>query len=109
MNEKIKELAEQAGIGYGKPSIENEDVLYIQSDKIAGAISTDADEHQQKLIKFALLVVQECAKVCKDHKEMYAMLAESDVTFAAMTTAASVCATDIEKMFVGNDENNPTT
>ena len=54
---------------------------------------------ETQLEKFALLVAQACANVCKEHKEMYASLAASDVTFAAMTTAASVCATEIEKHF----------
>ena len=44
-------------------------------------------------------VVQECTAICKEHKEMYASLAGSEVTFAAMTTAAGVCADDIAMRF----------
>ena len=80
MNEKIKLLIDQVNIKH-----EVGDNCRMVSD--------------QELEKFALLIAQECAKVCKEHKEMYASLAASDVTFAAMTTAASVCATEIEKHF----------
>ena len=83
MNEQIQKIVDQVNIKH-----EVGDNCRMVSD--------------QELEKFALLIAQECAKVCKDHKEMYAMLNETavdDPTFAAMTTAASVCAADIEKIF----------
>ena len=50
MNERIKELAEQAGIVFWEIS---GDVDWRQADK-------------ETLAKFAELIVQECAKVCDD-------------------------------------------
>ena len=49
--------------------------------------------------KFAELIVKECAGVCEEHKEMYAMLAATQIEFAAMTTAATTCAKDIKEHF----------
>ena len=64
MNERIKELAEQAGMGFGKPFKQTEDTLYIKSDKVADAIATDAGTHQEQVLKFAELIVEECVRLC---------------------------------------------
>ena len=61
MNERIRELAKQAGMGFGKPFKQTEDTLYIKSDKVADAIATDAGTHQEQVLKFAELIVRECA------------------------------------------------
>ena len=52
MNEKIKELAIEAGF-YANPDVE-------------------------KFEKFAELIVKECAQVCRDQPEIYALKADRD-------------------------------
>lgn len=64
MNERIKELAKQAGMGFGKPFKQTEDTLYIKSDKVADAIATDAGTHQEQVLKFAELLIKECIMIC---------------------------------------------
>ena len=49
--------------------------------------------------KFAELLIRECTSVCEEHRQMYGSLADTDVTFAAMTTAAGVCGDSIKKHF----------
>jgi hypothetical protein len=55
MNEKIKQLAEQAEF--------SEKDLHIQGDNFQ---------------KFAELIVRECAKVCRDQPNVYALKADRD-------------------------------
>ncbi len=55
MNERIRELAEQSGFGFGSYEFENE------YDMACGSVSD--------LKKFAELIVRECAALC----DLYAM------------------------------------
>jgi hypothetical protein len=65
MNERIRELAHEAGLPTYNP-----------------------DGIPTKLEKFAELIVRECAKVCRDQPNIYAMKVASDI-----------CATSIEEHF----------
>ena len=60
MNERIKQLAEQAGF---KVNWQHEDVQAIKMARFE---------------KFAELIVQECAKVCRDQPNVYALKADRD-------------------------------
>ena len=61
MNERIKELAEQA-----------EQYANEQNDKYGARFKTEYDK------KFAELIVRECAKVCRDQPNVYALKADRD-------------------------------
>ena len=66
MNERIKELAEQAG---------------MTDDKFGMYFAKDFDSHCADgvdLEKFAELIVRECAKVCRDQPNVYALKADRD-------------------------------
>ena len=65
MNEKIRELAEQAGIGF---------TLWDDS----GREMIDNYTPEEYLEKFAELIVKECAKVCRDQPNVYALKADRD-------------------------------
>jgi len=67
MNERIRELAEQAGL----------ESFYVEYSP-----------WQVEFEKFAELIVRECAKVCRDQPNIYAMKVASDI-----------CATSIEEHF----------
>ena len=60
MNERIKELALQAGF---KVNWQHEDVQAIKMARFE---------------KFAELIVRECAKVCRDQPNVYALKADRD-------------------------------
>ena len=61
MNERIKQLAEQAGF------------QYIKDEGIGWAGNYNAS-----LPKFAELLVKECAQVCRDQPNIYAMKLDRD-------------------------------
>ena len=61
MNERIKKLAEQAGF------------QYIKDEGIGWAGNYNAS-----LPKFAELLVKECAQVCRDQPNIYAMKLDRD-------------------------------
>ena len=65
MNAKIKQLAEQAGIGF---------TLWDDS----GREMIDNYTPEERLTKFAELIVKECAKVCRDQPNVYALKADRD-------------------------------
>ena len=60
MNERIKQLAEQAGMIIGDTS------------------EFDMAKFMPKELKFAELIVRECAKVCRDQPNVYALKADRD-------------------------------
>ena len=63
MNERIKQLAEQAEINrfaYNQATMMNERVQEFDKEK------------------FAELIVKECAKVCRDQPNVYALKADRD-------------------------------
>ena len=60
MNERIKELAEQAGATFTKGYIELSDGQLMLSDDV------DVDHTGVDLAKFAELIVRECARFCED-------------------------------------------
>jgi hypothetical protein len=62
MNERIKLLAEQAGVKYS---------LWVGS-KPAAYMTYD------ELEKFAELIVRECAQVCRNQPNIYALKADRD-------------------------------
>jgi citrate synthase len=82
MNERIKELAKQAHF-----------------DEDGGHLMVHGVYVTTRLEKFAELLVKECTGICKEHEEMYAMLAPTDPTFAAMTTAMGVADKKIREHF----------
>ena len=65
MNEKIKQLALDAGIGF---------TLWDDS----GREMIDNYTPEERLAKFAELIVRECAKVCRDQPNVYALKADRD-------------------------------
>jgi hypothetical protein len=81
MNERIKQLAEQAS----KDNEHGYPVTLEYTNRFAE--------------KLAELIVKECAGICKEQEEMYAMLAPTDATFAAMTTAMGVADKKIREHF----------
>ena len=91
MNEKIKDLLDKHIL---PPAIFVE--RDPQDQHTVHVTYTVSREEMNALLE---VVVQECTAICKEHKEMYASLSGSEVTFAAMTTAAGVCADDIAMRF----------
>jgi hypothetical protein len=75
--------------------------LAVKSGHIVGELPLNANEKIQLagLEKFAELLVKECTGICKEQEEMYAMLAPTDPTFAAMTTAMTVVDKKIKEHF----------
>jgi hypothetical protein len=74
MNERIHELARQAG------DYVNEVYTPPVRSKTPGKIWEDGhvDWHTQFNEKFAELIVKECAQVCRDQPNIYALKADRD-------------------------------
>ena len=70
MNERIKELAEQAGC-----KVMDDGEWYIPS---AAGLEKIVYTQGTGLEKFAELIVKECAKVCRDQPNVYALKADRD-------------------------------
>lgn len=59
MNEKLKELAHQAGLEFATNSVDMPIIVAIKEGKLA--------DPKAGLEKFAELIVRECAEVANDH------------------------------------------
>lgn len=65
MNERIQDLAKKAGFEY-----DPQDCNFYQSDS--------AQHLNIQIDKFAELIVRECAQLCRDQPNVYAMKADRD-------------------------------
>ena len=85
MNERIKELAEQAD-NYA------EQTVHYYNGQFEG-LTWEGKLKQARDTKFAELIVQECAQVCRNQPNIYALKADRDN-----------CAIGIEEHFGVSDE-----